>query len=323
MSPYRDAPMGPAANSLLVIRLPAIAMPLVLRRSGAVALATLLFSGLNASLAQQPYPSYDPIEPSASAAGTDAPPYSDAYHRLSDAGGLPAPRRLPAAHCDEPGGSAISPCPPVAHAPPKRQVHHIFMQPPAGQRPAPSPPAQQPASQIPAGAFVAPPQSGTVVQEQRSLEIRGMRITFPKLTLELPSIELPHWIRRGRATHMELAGGTAPYVAGAAQLGVPRMNNMSVASAQPLMRRPTPPPQTQHHRTPQEPAADQPSLEEDFEQLQLRCQRLEQLLQKMSECQPQPNDLQSPSQACPLPVHRVPTPQQAYPHPFEELPPPQ
>ena len=214
------------------------------------------------------------------------------------------PWRLPPTHCDQPG-PVEPPCAPAPQAPPKRQVHHVYIQP--EQQPAEQPAVSAP-SQLPAGAFVAPPQTGSVVEEQSSLGIRGLRITFPSLTFELPAIELPHWIRRGRAAHMELAGGTAPYIAGAGQAAVPRMPSMAStyrrqAPAQPAVQQPA-----------QRPACDeQPSLQEDFEALQARCQRLEQLLEKMIQCQSQPHPQPPPAQPCPPPLHRVPLPHQAGP----------
>lgn len=337
MSPLRDASMGWAASNLSVIKAPSAAARPLFRRAGAIALATLLVGGANGSLAQELFSSYEPIELPLPQSELNSPPQAEEYHRFLQSRGQSTPRRLPPAHCDEPGTFGPPPCPPAEHAPPKRQVHHVFVQPPAGYPPAGypalAPPAQQQNPPTPAGAFVAPPQSGTVVQEQRSIGIQGMRITFPKLTLELPSIELPHWIRRGRAAHMELAGGTAPYVASAPQAAVPRLSSRPMPSQAP-MRRPPAPPQAQQPPscdTPPAPAAGQPSIEEDFEALQRRCQRLEHLLEKMLERQPQPHEWLPPPQDClppadrmiPPPVVQVPPPQQSLGSLFQELPAPQ
>ena len=237
-----------------------------------------------------------------------SPMYPPPAHPAPRPAGPSMPWRLPPTHCDEPGPVGHPPAPP-APCPPKRQVHHIYLQP--EQQPAEQPAVSAP-SQLPAGAFVAPPQSGAVVEEQNSLGIRGLRITFPSLTFELPSIELPHWIRRGRAAHMELAGGTAPYVAGAGQPALPQMAALpsSYRHQAPAQQ----PAQQPAQAAAEQPACDQqPSLQEDFEALQARCRRLEQLLEKMVQCQSQPILQPPPAQPCPPPLHRIPPPQQACP----------
>jgi hypothetical protein len=64
----------------------------------------------------------------------------------------------------------------------------------------------------PTGNYVAPPPSGTVEGPQRGVELGGLAITFPELTIGLPKLRFTgcsHFQRGGR---MQLDSGVAPYV---------------------------------------------------------------------------------------------------------------
>jgi len=163
--------------------------------------------------------------------------------------------------------------------PPKRQIHHVFVEKPSEAQPAAAQPAQ-PA--VPPGAFMAPPQSGTVVRESVSRGIRGLRIRFPALTLELPSIELPSITRREHGAYMEMNGGRAPYVP--AQQPASYYSAAQSAEAQ----QPAGQGAVQREEEEDQPATDrEEELEDTVAALQNRCERLEHLLQQMIRCQTQ------------------------------------
>jgi len=63
------------------------------------------------------------------------------------------------------------------------------------------------------GAFAAPPRSGVSVGATRSSVVNGLRLRFPALVIELPSLELPSFSRCTRAQHMRIDEATAPFVA--------------------------------------------------------------------------------------------------------------
>jgi hypothetical protein len=60
--------------------------------------------------------------------------------------------------------------------------------------------------------FTAPPRGGEIAGPTRGLGINGLRITFPELTLALPSIEFPGFTRFRRGAHMRLDRSVAPYM---------------------------------------------------------------------------------------------------------------
>jgi hypothetical protein len=190
----------------------------------------------------------------------------------------------------------------------KRNIHHVYIQPPcnpASATPSNSfpdqPQQQQQQQQLPAGAFVAPPQAGSVVSQQSSIGIRGMRLRIPALTLELPTLEMPSIFRRGRGVHMEVDGATANYVAGAGVnpgMTLPAMASMPMASysmngapqsANPSNAQFTPktidPPAPASAPRPMHngPAASSEQLLNDYDMLQRRCERLENMLMQMQE----------------------------------------
>ena len=202
--------------------------------------------------------------------------------------------------------------PGVGQPVPKKNIHHVYIQPPCSPALAtPSnsfpdqPQQQQQQQQLPAGAFVAPPQAGSVVSQQSSRGIRGMRLRFPALTLELPTLEMPSIFHRGRGVHMEVDGATANYVAGAgvnpgmmqpamtsmpmasyAMNGAPQSSNLSSAQPKPNSDPPAP---ASAPRGPGNapspmlngPATSSDQLQYDYELLQRRCERLESMLMQM------------------------------------------
>ncbi len=202
--------------------------------------------------------------------------------------------------------------PSVGQPVPKKNIHHVYIQPPcnpASAMPSNSFPDQPQLQQqqLPAGAFVAPPQAGSVVSEQSSRGIRGMRLRFPALTLELPTLEMPSVFRRGRGVHMEVDGATANYVAGAgvnpgmtlpamasmpmasyAMNGTPQSANLSNAQPKPNSDPPSPAsaprgPASTPRPMLNGPASSSAQLQYDYEVLQRRCERLESMLMQMQE----------------------------------------
>lgn len=206
-----------------------------------------------------------------------------------------APNGVP---CDQ----GEQPCAPPPCPPKQKSIHHLFIQQP---RPASaSAPQAAPQQQLPPGAFVAPPQSGAVVSEQSTVGVRGLRLRFPALTLELPSIELPSVFRRGRAAHMELDSATAAYVAGA---GVSHQvaattASYSMPSAAPAYA-PAAAPAGPAQQVPQpqlQPQQPNEQLEREYAELQRRCERLEHLLMRMNAAQTKQQSLPCDQlQACP------------------------
>lgn len=129
------------------------------------------------------------------------------------------PRPIPA--CTTPANmpSCTSPVPGGGYQPCCRpDCPHC--QPPSCQPPCDSVPRKgqprrgQPRDAVgpPTGNYVAPPPSGTVEGPQRGVELGGMAITFPELTIGLPKLRFTHcsqFVRNGR---MHLDSGVAPYV---------------------------------------------------------------------------------------------------------------
>jgi hypothetical protein len=64
----------------------------------------------------------------------------------------------------------------------------------------------------PPGNYVAPPPTGTVEGPQRGVELGGLSITFPELTLGLPKLRFTHCSAFQRNGRMHLEGGVAPFV---------------------------------------------------------------------------------------------------------------
>ncbi len=234
------------------------------------------------------------------------------YSRGSQAGNPNCPPSSSAA-CDQFGppvtpGRPTSICPP-----PKKNIHHVFI--PASPQRSPQPDAMQPAAtpqmapqqQLPAGAFVAPPQSGSVVSQQSSVGIRGLRLRFPALTLELPTIEMPNIFRRGRAAHMDLDGATANYVAGAGINPVATMPMASFATySQPNAARLQPAsnaPEVAPAATVQPPQA-QPNdqLQCEYDDLKRRFERLEQMVLHLQQIPVPAQMLPSNTQCDQLPI---------------------
>ena len=61
------------------------------------------------------------------------------------------------------------------------------------------------------GAYLAPPQSGRVVEGGRSYSLRGLGIRFPEVRLALPTIELPRIVRNTEHSRMVLDSAVAPF----------------------------------------------------------------------------------------------------------------
>lgn len=186
----------------------------------------------------------------------------------------------------------------------KRQVHHVFLDAPPPSSPSKFEPAtasDPSAASIPEGAFVAPPQQGSIVGASRSLGMRGMRITLPQLAFEMPSIELPSILRRSRSPRMEIDADQAAYVVGANEpqaapaqaafqmpmYGAPAMAAPAMAayamqsrSAAPAVSNSSPSTSAASTSQPDAPSTLQRS-EQEFDALEQRCCRLESLLQQM------------------------------------------
>ena len=128
--------------------------------------------------------------------------------------------------CDDPNCTdCVEPAP---HRPCQcdecRRPRHVFVRVPkkkGGGLPESGP--DGPSGPPPGGAFVQPPPTGTTVEGGRSLGLRGMAITMPKLRLELPSIELPSLMHIRHSTRMRLEEADAPYMQAPARPAMPAM----------------------------------------------------------------------------------------------------
>lgn len=80
--------------------------------------------------------------------------------------------------------------------------------------------ATAPAQGAPAAAapamFAAPPQGGQISGESNAIGIRGLELHFPEMRFALPTLQLPSLVRIRRNPEMQIDGGRAPLVGGAA-----------------------------------------------------------------------------------------------------------
>lgn len=268
------------------------------------------------------YPVY-PTEPYDSRAGCDSPGYYYAAPSPTSPTYSTRPSRLPrvavpAQPIGVPCGQCGGPASNCGCGRPRRQVHHVVIEQPTDcddqRQPATSAPEPAAAS-VPPGSFVAPPQQGPVVGQSQSLGIRGMRLTFPEISLAFPSIELPSFVRRFRRPSMELQAGQAAYVADRQQpsnsfatLAAFQANRMSAQTN----RQPATTPTSDAATAAASAAADEEKVdqaEKDFDALQQRCGRLESLLEQLIAAQ------QTTIQALPTAVETLPAP-----HPVAQPP---
>lgn len=63
-----------------------------------------------------------------------------------------------------------------------------------------------------AGAFAAPPRTGTAVGESRSLGVEGFGLHIPAMTLRMPTLQLPGFVRYRREPRMLIDAAEAGYV---------------------------------------------------------------------------------------------------------------
>lgn len=155
---------------------------------------------------------------------------------------------------------------------------------------APQPPSQAPLYAAPQGVFVQPPASGTVRGPVQQRGIEGASLTFPELTLRLPSLRLPAFSHSRSSARMEIDSGMAPYVESAAAPMAPAMIAAApmmapvYAPPQQAPQQQAPPPQAPPSApcAPRAPACDAPRapscdaamLEERLRSLELAEQRL-------------------------------------------------
>ncbi len=76
--------------------------------------------------------------------------------------------------------------------------------------PKPEPPSQEQSQER--GAFAAPPRTGTTSGESRALGIEGLGIHVPAMSIRLPTITLPTFVRHRREARLMADAQEAPYV---------------------------------------------------------------------------------------------------------------
>lgn len=76
----------------------------------------------------------------------------------------------------------------------------------------------------PPGGFFTPPPTGVVQGATRGVELPGVSVTFPELTVSMPKIRLRGMSRTRQDARMHMEGGVAPFVPGGPSFGaVPLM----------------------------------------------------------------------------------------------------
>lgn len=162
-----------------------------------------------------------------------------------------------------------TPYAPQSCAPPLRKRHFLSRKtcPPceadAEQAPAKAPaqsPAQAPAA-APAAAgpamFAAPPAGGQIAGESNSVGIRGFELHIPETRLAMPTLQLPCLVRFRRNPEMQVDGGRAPLVAGAAAMygQIPAVAGAAPSSQAPAQAPASAPAQPPARRSRSAPAA--------------------------------------------------------------------
>lgn len=76
------------------------------------------------------------------------------------------------------------------------------------------------------GAFAAPPRTGTTAGESRALGVEGLGIHIPAMSLRLPTITLPTFVRHRREARLMIDAQEAPFVRDTMrELTIPRGND--------------------------------------------------------------------------------------------------
>jgi len=153
------------------------------------------------------------------------------------------PCSQPCPHCGAFGCSRSVPGGPTCAATPDCGAHpgcscNVCTQKQPCRPCAPPPQAPQPVLQAaPPGIFVQPPASGTVYGAQNRTEIEGMALTFPEVSLRMPTLRFPSVQRSRRNARMELDRATAPYMeqAAPAMTAAPPAQAMMTPAAAPMM----------------------------------------------------------------------------------------
>lgn len=164
-------------------------------------------------------------------------------------------------HCRAPGPSCEAP--PTCEAPPS----------------APRAPEQPPpVYAAPPGMFQQPPASGAVYAPVEQSVVEGASITFPALTLRLPSIRFPAMSRSRTNARMEIEAASAPYMQSAplAPYAVAAPTYASPPAAPPQQAPPTPQeaPRAPSCDAPRAPACDHAALQQRLRELETVEQRL-------------------------------------------------
>ena len=188
-------------------------------------------------------------------------------------------------------------------------------QPPAVPRGAPTSRDATPRDAAPPanpGVYVAPPQTGEIVGPRQGLEMGGMSITLPEMSISLPKFRFQGISRFARSGHMRMDSGIAPLVPhpfGAAQQTVATQQDTQ-RSAEPEEEEETTKSRDAETPTPPNPRNAPTCAKSDLDKridrlercVEMQCEALQACIEKLNKAETvQPNKATATPPAAELP----------------------